>query len=336
MTEPGEITVREERQQNEVADPYSALVAVTRPIIAATLNSVAEEQLAPHGGAHGIKLMHLGRVRKENDGDLGMAFEYAVHQAVIDRDEAVTDRVMTALKMCRIEVQEPESILFAIEKDGAKQLIDTRRDLITAESRVLSGKAGRPVYLKKHMNQLSAAFRRTSTHPALPRSIQGLWKADLFLGSPDLEQWVGTTVKYTRGRLESAAGLRVAVIPTGLTDTDRVIKDEQRNLVMCPIPHDYSFMQTFHEGMRIVQILLANDFRPASRDELPSPIEREVAKVWAERRESTVEKALEVIKTFAQPHLLQTTTEDVASDPFGVSASQANTRVMVGPVPLAT
>jgi hypothetical protein len=326
------VRIREEKQKNEVADEFSALLAVTRPIVAALLNSVAAEQLEPHGGSHGIKLKHLGRVKSRSDGDLGVAFEYAIHQAIEDRQPDVLERVSDALALCNIGNVTPASILFAMEKDGSKQLIDTHRDLITADSRVLSGERGQPVKLLKHMNQLAAAFRRKGTHPALPRSISGLWKADLFLGSPEREHWVGTSIKIAPGRLEAARGLRVAVVPAGSTGSDAVRKDEHRRLIICPVLHDYSFMQIFHEGMRVVQALMASDFKPIDRDVLPSPIEREVAGVWAERRNLTVGRAIEVLGTFAQPHLLETATEDVSSEAFDDSAESA-TRLIVGPIP---
>lgn len=324
--------LREERQQNPVADDYSALIAVTRPIVAALLHSVADEHLEPHGGPKQIKLKHLGRVRKANDGDLGVAFEYAVHQAVMDAEATVTERVADALGLCRIKQGDPASILFAMEKDGAKQLVDTQRDLITADSRVLSGKKGQPVKLQKHMNQLAAAFHRKTTSPALPRSIRGLWKADLFLGSPARDHWVGTTIKIRPGRLEAAAGLRIAIVPAGTQQSDAVVLDEHKQLVICPVPHDYSFMQTFHEGMRIVQVLCATDFKAPKLVDLPNPIHREVAGVYVERREFAVQEVLDSVATFAQPQLLETSTEQVDSDAFA-SVAPARTNTAIGPVP---
>lgn len=172
--------VRAERQLNPVAEDVGALTAVTRPIIAGLLHSVGDEYLAAHGGRQNIRLADLGRVRKANDGDLGVAFEYAVHDAIMSGTGVVLDRVNSALKLCRIERGDPASILFAIEKSGAKQLLQTQRELITPDSRMLSGKVGQPAKLAKHLNQLAAAFHRPTTRLALPQSIRGLWKADLF------------------------------------------------------------------------------------------------------------------------------------------------------------
>ncbi|WIE75198.1 hypothetical protein [Curtobacterium sp. MCSS17_007] len=91
------IQIRQEHQLNPVSEPVSALVAVTRPILVGLLHSIGEEYLEPHGGREGLRLKNLGRVRKASDGDLGVAFEYAVHDAVMRQEPIISDRVATAL-----------------------------------------------------------------------------------------------------------------------------------------------------------------------------------------------------------------------------------------------
>lgn len=324
--------VREERQVNPVAEDVSALIAVTRPIIAGLLHSIAEEFLVPHGGRENMRLADLGRVRKANDGDLGVAFEYAVHDAIVNENPIVLERISTALAQCRIDRGDPSSILFAMEKNGAKQLIETQRELITGDSRVLSGHRGQPVKLQRYMNQLAAAFHRPTTRLALPRSIQGLWKADLFVGSTVPDHWVGTTIKINPRQLEGAPGLRVAIVPTASGRSDAVRRDEQKNLIVCPLPHDFSFMQTFHEGMRIVQTLVARDFNMPTDAELPNPMHREVARVYVERRAFAIREVLEAVALFAQPGLLEASEEQVDSVRFE-TASTPDTSTMLSPIP---
>lgn len=324
--------IREERQLNPIADPVSALVAVTRPIIVGLLHSIGEEYLEPHGGRAGMRLADLGRVRRANDGDLGVAFEYAIHDALLRNEVSVQERVVEALKKVKIPESDPSSILFAIEKSGAKQLIETKRELITTASRVLSGKQGRPVKLEGYMNQLAAAFNRASARPQLPRSIRGLWKADLFLGSTAREQWVGTTVKINASRLEAAEGLRIAIVPAQTGRSDAIRLDEQKNLVVCPVPHDYSFMQTFYEGMRIVQVLIARDFTMPSDADLPNPAHREVARIYVERREFKIPEVLDSVGIFAQPELLETRPEDVTATLFA-SPKTSDTSTAISPIP---
>lgn len=326
--------IREERQAAPVAEVVAALIAVTRPIIAGILHSVAVEYLAAYeDDPSRVPLKMLGRLRKEGDGDVGIAFEYAVHDAVLSGDATVAERVADALHLCRIKAGDPASILFAIEKQGSKQLISTELDLVTDNSRVLSGNVGQPVKLKKYLNQLAAAFRRKTTRPNLPQSIRGLWKADLFLGSPEPDHWVGTSVKVNPSRLEAAPGLRIAIVPAGAGKSDAISRDEQKNLVVCPMPYDGSFMEVFYEGWRIVQALCDRDFTMPKEVDIPNPLHREVAKVYVERREFPVLDVLEATAKFAQPHLLETKTETVASAPFA-SDTLPWTATVIGPFPL--
>jgi hypothetical protein len=337
-TQAGQLAmeIREERQAASVADVVQALIAVTRPIIVGVLYSIGIEFLDAYERDRGrVALKMLGRLRKESDGDTGVAFEYAIHDALLHTDPAVIERVADALKLCRITGGDPASILFAIEKQGSKQLISTKLDLVTDESRVLSGKVGQPVKLKKHLNQLAAAFRRPTTRLNLPQSIRGLWKADLFLGSPDPDRWVGTTVKINPDHLESAPGLRIAIVPRRPGRSDAVLHNEQKNLVVCPIPHDGSFMEVFYEGLQIVQALCASDFKMPNVIDLPTPIQRQVAKVYVDRREFPVLDVIEATAKFAQPHLLETKTETVSSAPLGESANP-DTGTVIGPFPLSS
>jgi hypothetical protein len=325
--------IREERQQNPVADEVSALIAVTRPIVNGVLQSIRAEMIDAVGHERqNLPLKLLGRLRKEGDGDTGVAFEYAVHDAIGRGEPAVLERIEDAMRLCRIE-GDPTSILFAIEKAGAKQLISTQIDMITDESRVLSGNVGQPAKLKRYLNTLAAAFRRPRTRLNLPQSIRGLWKADLFLGSPGPDRWVGTSVKINPAHLEGAAGLRVGVIPTQQGRADAIRKDDPRNLVICPLPHDYSFMQVFYEGLRIVQALCESDFEMPSEALLPSPVHREVARMWVERREHPVVEVVEVAKVFAQPKLLVTQGGVVGTTSFDTDATPG-TSTIISPFPL--
>ena len=174
-------------------------------------------------------------------------------------DPRVLERINDAVKICKIRSGDPKSILFGIEKSGAVQLIDTAKEILTDDSRALAGSVGQPPKLLRRLNILAAAFKRPTTRAALPWSIRGLWKADLFVGSLDTQQWVGTSVKINPTQLESAAGLRIGIVPTRQGQSDKVHLDERRSLVVCPLHHDADFMQVFYEGWRIVQAFLDAD-----------------------------------------------------------------------------
>jgi hypothetical protein len=320
--------IREGRQSNPVVDEVGALVAVTRPVIAGVLQSISEEVVNTFGERKRLPLRMLGRLRKRGDGDCGIAFEYAVHDAVISAEPVVTERVADALNQCRIVRGNPASILFAIEKAGAQQLISTEVSLITENSRVLSGRRGQPVKLKKYLNTLAAAFRRPGTRLNLPQSIRGLWKADLFLGSTEPDHWVGTTVKINPSQLESASGLRIAIVPSLAGHSDAIRLDEQKNLVICPLPHDGSFMQVFYEGWRIVQALCESDFKMPREVDIPIPLHREVARIFVERRGHPVADVLEATRKFAQPGLLTSSTEIVSNVPFATGVAPGTSTVI--------
>ena len=121
--------------------------------------------------------------------------------------------------------------------------------------------------------------REGTRRVAVPAIIQGLWKADLFVGHVDSDRWVGTTVKTQASKLEAARGLRVGIVPSRSGSHEAVIRDEQKNLVVCPLPHDGAFMEIFYEGWGVVQQVLAADVQMPSEAALPRPAERYVPRL---------------------------------------------------------
>ena len=85
--------VREHRQLNPVADEVLALTAVVRPILSGVLYSLREDVVAEVGGRANVKLKMLNRLRREGDGDCGICFEYAVHDAMSRGDGRGLDRI---------------------------------------------------------------------------------------------------------------------------------------------------------------------------------------------------------------------------------------------------
>ena len=87
---------------------------------------------------------------------------------------------------------------------------------------------------------------------------------------------------------------------------DLVRLDDDKNLIICPLKHDQDFMQIFYEGWRVITAFIAADAKVPKEVALPSPVEREVARILAERREFPVLDVLDAIEPFGQPELLQT------------------------------
>lgn len=109
-------------------------------------------------------------------------------------------------------------------------------------------------------------------------------------------------------------------------------KDESKNLIVCPLPHDFSFMQKFYEGMRIIQALMDTDFKEPKPVDIPHPQHREAARVYWERRNFSVVEVLEATAKFAQPELLSTSEE--SPDIVQMSDDNSDTSMVLAPMPM--
>ncbi|MBM0275756.1 hypothetical protein [Micromonospora tarensis] len=323
--------IRTEQQLNPVADEVSAVTAVVRPILIGILYSLKADVVEEAGGREGLKLKMLSRLRRPGDGDTGICFEYAAHDAVSRGEASVSERVYDALALCNVPGEEVGSILFGAEKAGSQQLIDTAAALLTDESSLLSGSRGRPVKLKRHLAAASAAFRRKGQGSLLPHSISGLWRADLFLGSPDADRWVGTTVKINPGALQGDRGLRIGIVPANQGKSDKVVRDDKRKLVVCPLPYDGKFVETFYLAWEVVMAFLNADGKLPKDAELPRPAARTVARYLADRREFPVLEVVAALKSLAQPELLKTETSAAGIVISGGTSTQIETASVLAP-----
>lgn len=301
------IEIRTESQLNPVGDEVSALIAVIRPILQGLLFALKQEVVTEVGGFPNVKLLMLPRMYRAGDGDIGICFECAVHDAIKRGEPGVVEKVNDGMrKHCKVKGNDTSSILFGAEKNGALRLIDTAKGLLTDDSRLLTGAQAQPVKLRRYINLLAAAFRRPTTRLYLPASISGAWKADLFLGMKDTDRWVGTSVKINASQLEGATGIRVGIVPSRQGKSDKIIFDEAKNLVICPLPYDAAFMEIFYSAWIIVQQFIAADAKVPKEASLPSTSQRMVAKLLEERRAFPIVDVVEALAPIAQPELLKT------------------------------
>lgn len=307
-----QLDIRVENQKSPIADDVSALTAIVRPILLGLLNSLQDDVVKKAGGRSKVDLQMLGRLRRQGAGDCGICYEYAVHDAVKNRDPKVMERVSDAMKMCRVPGTAHESILFGVEKNGAQQIIATASEILTDDSRLLTGVQSQPPKLKNYLSRLAGAFRRPATRASLPTSINGLWKADLFLGCVDSDRWIGTSVKINPRALEGANGLRVGIVPAVEGRMDRIFRDERKNLVVCPLPYDGSFMEAFYYSWNIVQQFLAADARLPREVAPPNSSHRQLARWLEERRNFPVVDVVDAMKPISQPELLSTDETEVS------------------------
>jgi hypothetical protein len=328
---PANINFRVETQLNAVAEEVSALVAVVRPILYGLMHALKQEVVQEAGGINEVKLFMLPRLYRPGDGDCGICFEYAVHDAIRRNDPIVVDKVADCMRgYCRVPGHDTSSILFGAEKSGAIQLLETAENLLTDESRLLTGAQAQPIKLKRYINMLAAAFRRPTTRLALPYSISGLWKADLFLGMRDTDRWVGTTVKINPNHLEAARGLRIGIVPSQHGRNDRIRVDGGKNLVICPLPYDGAFMELFYVAWGIVQQFIAADAHTPRDVNLPIPSHRMVAKLLEDRRNFPLVDVIEALVPLAQPELLATEETVLEADTAGTATAIVDT--VIAPV----
>jgi hypothetical protein len=146
--------VRKEVQIDEVSDDVLALTTLVRPILMGTLYAIKADVVAEAGGYEDLKLKILPRMYRDGSGDCGICFEYAVHEAIKTSDARVVERVADALKLCRINSDGAQSILFGLEKNGKLGLIDTANEILNDDSQLLYGKRGRPAKLKRHISTI--------------------------------------------------------------------------------------------------------------------------------------------------------------------------------------
>lgn len=194
--------------------------------------------------------------------------------------------------------------MFGAEKSGAMQLIDSVTEHLTEDSYLLTGGVGQPIKLKKHIQGVLNAFRKPSEREKLPNSINGLWKADLFVGKTEPDRWIGTTVKINPKQLEGARGLRLAIVPEKQGSKDNIYKHETKNLIVCPVPYDESFMEIFYRGWLAIKYFLNSDSKLPKESLLPMGADRFVCKFLEDRRNFPVTDVLEAMDVVKQPCLL--------------------------------
>jgi hypothetical protein len=290
--------------QNEaVDDRVGARFAMAAPILEATVYSLARQRLAALGGLESVTVWDLARELRAGSGDAGICFEYAVHEAIARRSPLVEPLASEILeKFCNIRGG-AQSILFGPEKEGVVPILESVENALTEDSRVFVGNRGRPPKLKKHIRQIIRAYRVHEERTSLPRSISGLWKADLFVGSRGPDAWVGTTVKINPRRLEPARGLRIAIYPrSDLDDVPRL--DDALNLIRMPLPYDAEFMELFYATFNLVRAFIRADARVPGEVELPYAEDRYVARELEGRRMFAVADVVRVLRDRGQPGLL--------------------------------
>lgn len=327
------IKLDRQTQQNPVAAEVDALIAICRPVLMGLLQTIKKEKISDFGGYDSIKLRQLASAYVGGDGDTGICFEYAVHDAIRTGRPSVLERIHDALKRCKINNPEVASLLFGAEKSGRISLIDSVQENLTDDSTLMVGSRGRPVKLRRHINSAMAAFRSQKNRLLLPDSISGLWKADLFVGDINDDKWVGTTVKINQSQLEGAKGLRLAIVPSRQGKSDRIAIDDTKNLIVTPVPYDLDFMELFLVTVQTVKFVFARDARMPNSSDVPTSSARNLAKALVDRRDEKVADIIDSFEIIAQPNLMSRETSNVSTDIYRDAGSN-DVDGFLGPVPI--
>lgn len=292
------------KQLAPVEDPVRSKMSMAAPVLKATLFSLARDRIDRLGGLEKITLHDLARECRAGHGDAGICFEYAVHEAIATDSPLVRSLASEILeRFCEIRGG-AQSILFGPEKEGVIPILESVTNSLTEDSVVYVGNRGRPPKLRRYIPKIISAYRRHEGQNNLPRSIAGLWKADLFLGNQKVDAWVGTTVKINPSALQAARGLRVAIYPKrNRSDTPRL--DADLNLVRMPLPYDGEFMEVFYKAFYLVRAFLRADAQVPKPIDLPDAEDRLITEQLQQRRSFPAIGVLEAISRMGQDSLLQ-------------------------------
>lgn len=322
-----------EKQVNPIESEVLARISIIRPILNSLLHGIRKDVLDELGGLHHVKLKMLPRAYRPGAGDIGFCFEWAIHDAIRRQEPMVLERLEDAARKCRLPGKSFESILFGLEKSGKVQIIDTANHILTSDSRILTGERAQPLKLKGYLNMLSAAFNRPETRKALPSSISGLWKADLFFGTTDADRWLGTSLKINPAQLEGARGLRIGIVPAAQGRSDKVFLDEKKNIMVCPIPYDGSFMELFYTSWAIIQQFIAADAFLPKEVALPNPADRQAVRELVSRRDFPIVDVIDALEPLSQPNLTKQTKLNISLSIAKDGESQLNNAIIA---PVAT
>jgi hypothetical protein len=138
---------------------------------------------------------------------------------------------------------------------------------------------------------------------------------------------LGTTVKINPNQLEAARGLRLAIIPSKQGKSDKIKLHDIKNLIICPMPYDQSFVEIFYQGWNIVKFFLNADAQMPKESNLHNSLDRLVCKELVNRRDYPVLDVVEALEVIKQPNLIKTTAIDASVE----SKSEIKINTIIAP-----
>ncbi len=323
------LTLTTLRQRAQLGDRGRATLALAGPILASLLMSINHERADDaKNGRSGILLCQLAYFLKtDDDGALGDAFEYAVHQSIRACDRGVVDPLFEVLTVNEVPDDTIDSIFFARDKQGDVVLIDPDPHLVGEKTLIIPGQNQDPLFVHDHLPTIEKALKSAKHRRELPASIAGFWKADLLIGNCKEDVWLGATVKSNRTKLEKAPGLTVGIIPSRPGTIVVPQWNPQLEMWVVEVPYDNAFMELFSCSWRLVTEFLKADAKVPKVRDLPDSEDRRNAAILAGLRRLTVLDAVGVLAGQAQADLVEVSSATVTAI---VMESQDNGAIVDG------
>ncbi len=232
-----------------------ALYAVSRSILRAHLDALTEEDLTDlNTPLKDVRMRQLAKVARI-DRDLGMrgdGFEWAVHEAVLGKEQRVMDPLAHALRKASqfMKDVEPRSLMFGQERARYLGFLDAMVDQAGTDAYLLPEGSGRPF---KFDTWIATAAQGQRAEEYLPDRIKSIWKTDLFLSGEDNPRHLAATVKSNYNLLEGGRGLRIGIVPESSRNNDSGVRyDNKHGLWLVSLADPNGFMGLFNDAYKAV------------------------------------------------------------------------------------
>lgn len=306
-------------EQGAPLDEYGrGLYAVARSIVRALLDSLSTEDLTDlNCGTGDVTMRQLAKVvRLDRDkGMLGDGFEWAVHEAILGKEQMVLDPILDSLKKASKYVSgaDPTSLLFGYERARYLGFVDAVVDVAGESAYLLPEGSGRPF---KFGTWVAKAAKGKTAESELNPRIQQIWKTDLFLSCENDDRYVAATVKSNFALLEGGRGLRIGIVPESKdwNHSPGVTYDQQHKLWLVTLPDPNGFAGLFNDAYNAVALsvcTLGKQNKPPYYTR-PSAKAQRVQVQMEKYPEAKVVEIEDALNDAAQQDLVNTTTKLVS------------------------